>query len=41
LKDLIVRQSNLKKSLGEARDRLKTMLARFVEHLSDMTEFTA
>jgi diguanylate cyclase len=38
LKDLIVRQSNLKKSLVEARDRLKTMLARFVDHLAEITE---
>jgi diguanylate cyclase len=41
LKDLIVKQSNLKKSLGEARVRLKTMLARFVDHLAEMTEATA
>ena len=41
LKDLIVKQSNLKKSLGEARDRLKMMLARFVDHLAAMTESTA
>jgi diguanylate cyclase len=41
LKDLIVKQSNLKKSLGEARDRLKTLLARFVDHLAEMTESTA
>jgi len=40
LKDLIVKQSNLKKSLNEARDRLKTMLARFIDRLSEFTEST-
>lgn len=41
LKDLIIKQSNLKKSLTEARDRLKTMLARFIDHLSGFTESTS
>jgi diguanylate cyclase len=41
LKDLIFKQSNLKKSLNEARDRLKMLLARFIDRLADFTESTS
>ncbi len=41
LKDLIVKQSNLKRSLNEARERLKTMLARFIDNLAGFTESTS
>jgi diguanylate cyclase len=40
LKDLIVKQSTLKKSLNDARERLKSMLATFVDRLGDFTETT-
>lgn len=40
LKDLIVKQSTLKKSLNDARERIKTMLATFVDRLGDFTETT-
>jgi len=41
MKDVIVKQSSLKKSLGEARDRLKLMLATFVDRLGDFSEATS
>ena len=41
MKDVIVKQSSLKKSLNEARDRLKLMLATFVDHLGDFSDATA
>jgi diguanylate cyclase len=41
MKDVIVRQSSLKKSLNEARDRLKLMLATFVDRLADFAETTS
>ncbi len=40
LKDLIFKQSSLKSSLNDARERLKAMLATFVDRLSDFTETT-
>jgi diguanylate cyclase len=40
LKDLIYKQSNLKKSLNDAKERLKAMLATFVDRLADITETT-
>lgn len=40
LKDVIVKQSNLKKSLTEVRERLKLLLARFVDHLAGFSETT-
>lgn len=40
LKDIIHTQSALKKNLSDARDRIKTMLAGFVEHLTGFTEST-
>lgn len=36
LKDLIFKQSALKKNLNDARERLKTMLATFVDRLAEM-----
>ncbi|RTL57731.1 MAG: diguanylate cyclase [Rhodocyclaceae bacterium] len=36
LKDLIFKQGALKKNLNEARDRLKAMLATFVDRLAEM-----
>ena len=41
MKDVIVKQSTLKKSLNEARDRLKLMLATFVDRLADFSDATA
>ncbi len=41
MKDVIVKQSSLKKSLNEARDRLKLMLATFVDRLADFSETTS
>lgn len=41
MKDVIVKQSSLKKSLNEARDRLKQMLATFVDRLGDFSETTS
>ena len=40
LRDIIRTQSTLKKNLSEARDRVKTMLAGFIEQLSHFSEFT-
>lgn len=40
LKDLIYKQSSLKKSLNDAKERLKAMLASFVDRLGDFTETT-
>jgi len=40
LKDLIYKQSALKKNLNEARDRLKNMLATFVDRLGDIVTTT-
>jgi diguanylate cyclase len=41
MKDVIVKQSALKKSLHEANDRLKLMLATFVDRLADFSETTS
>jgi diguanylate cyclase len=41
MKDVIVKQGLLKKSLNEARDRLKLMLATFVDRLADFSETTS
>ena len=40
LKDVIVKQSSLKKNLQEAKDRLTRMLASFVDRLTDFSETT-
>lgn len=40
MKDVIVKQSSLKQGLNEARDRLKLMLATFVDRLADFSETT-
>ncbi len=40
MKDLIYRQSNLKKSLNDAQERLRAMLATFVDRLSDFAATT-
>ena len=40
MKDVIVKQSSLKKNLHEANDRLKFMLATFVDRLADFSEAT-
>ena len=40
LKDLIYKQSNLKKNLSDAQDRLKAMLASFVDRLADFATTT-
>jgi diguanylate cyclase len=40
LKDVIIKQGALRKGLSEAQERLKTMLARFVDHLAGMTTST-
>jgi len=40
LRDLIYKQSALKKNLNDARERLKSMLATFVDRLADMTTAT-
>lgn len=41
LKEVIYRQSALKKNLNEAKERLKTMLAGFVDHLATFSESTS
>ncbi len=41
LKEVIYRQSALKKNLNEAKERLKTMLAGFVDHLASFSESTS
>ncbi len=41
LKDVIIRQSSLKKSLNEAKDRLKLLLATFVDRLADFSDATS
>jgi diguanylate cyclase len=41
MKDVIVKQGLLKKNLNEARDRLKLMLATFVDRLADFSETTS
>jgi diguanylate cyclase len=40
MKDVIIQQSMLKKNLTEANDRLKLMLAAFVDHLINFSEVT-
>jgi diguanylate cyclase len=40
LKDLIYKQSTLKKNLNDAQQRLKTMLATFVDRLADFANTT-
>lgn len=40
MKDVIAKQGLLKKSLVEANDRLKLMLATFVDHLANFSETT-
>ena len=40
MKDVIIKQGSLKKSLNEARDRIKLMLATFVDRLADFSETT-
>jgi diguanylate cyclase len=40
MKDVIVKQSSLKKNLNEAKDRLKLMLATFVDRLAVFSETT-
>lgn len=41
LKEVIFRQSALKKNLNEAKERLKIMLAGFVDHLASFSESTS
>ncbi len=41
LREVIYRQSTLKKNLNEAKERLKTMLAGFVDHLATFSESTS
>jgi diguanylate cyclase len=41
MKDVIVKQSALKKNLHEANDRLKLLLATFVDRLADFSETTS
>ncbi|HNT64022.1 MAG TPA: diguanylate cyclase [Candidatus Desulfobacillus denitrificans] len=41
LKEVIYRQSTLKKNLNEAKERLKIMLAGFVDHLASFSESTS
>lgn len=41
LKEVIVKQGSLKKQLNEARDRLKNMLASFVDRLARFSESTS
>lgn len=41
LRDLIIKQSALKQNLAEAQDRLKAMLATFVDRLADFSESTS
>jgi diguanylate cyclase len=40
MKEVIFKQSNLKKNLADAQERLKSMLASFVDHLAQMTQST-
>ncbi|MGB0128370.1 MAG: GGDEF domain-containing protein [Rhodocyclaceae bacterium] len=40
LKEVIYQQSALKQNLNDAKDRLRAMLASFVDHLASMTEST-
>jgi len=41
MKEVIFKQSNLKKHLSEAQNRLKAMLASFVDRLADLSESTS
>lgn len=41
LKEVIYKQGALKKNLNEAKERLKTMLAGFVDHLASFSESTS
>jgi len=41
MKDVIYKQSSLKKSLIDAQDQIKQMLATFVDRLADFSEFTS
>ncbi len=41
MKEVIYRQSALKKNLNEAKERLKVMLAGFVDHLATFSESTS
>ncbi|MCX7171607.1 MAG: GGDEF domain-containing protein, partial [Proteobacteria bacterium] len=41
MKDIIFKQGSLKKHLSEAQDRLKTMLAHFVDRLAAFSETTS
>ncbi|MBT9520016.1 MAG: diguanylate cyclase [Dechloromonas sp.] len=41
LKEVLYKQSQLKASLSEARDAIKSMLAGFVDHLADFAEATS
>jgi len=41
MKDLIFKQSSLKQNLNDAKDRLKLMLATFVDRLADFSESTS
>jgi diguanylate cyclase len=41
MKDVIYKQSALKKSLGDAQNQLKQMLATFVDRLADFSETTS
>lgn len=41
LKDIIFKQSQLKHSLNEAREALKTMLVGFVDHLAEFADSTS
>lgn len=41
MKEVIYKQSNLKKHLSEAQNRLKAMLATFVDRLADFSESTS
>ncbi|MFA7268873.1 MAG: diguanylate cyclase [Sterolibacterium sp.] len=41
MKDIIYKQGALKKHLSEAQDRLKAMLAHFVDRLADFSETTS
>lgn len=41
MKDVIFKQSALKKSLSEAKDQLKQMLVTFVDRLADISETTS
>jgi diguanylate cyclase len=41
MKDVIFKQSALKQSLNDAKDRLKAMLATFVDRLADFSESTS